>query len=364
MRSLSTLGSFTAIASLALSAACSGAASTGFADMGDGGIDTGVGQGQGTGLGGGGGGGPLGTGTGTGSTGGSDASSTVTVIYANTDSALYTLNPTNNQVSLIGSFTGLGGGSGDDTVTDCAVNAEDEVYVNTESAVYKAALPVGAGSVALTKVATIALQANQSFYALAFAPPGVLGSGETLVGGDGNGELWSIDASTGATQDLGNFGPNPSRSGDILALSGDIVFYLGAGGAPTGLATIRSCGSSGGSCTRSNDYLAAIDMSALTAAYNSKTPAASLLAGIYGGSVGSAGPGTSQGDLFGLGAWEGSVFAFGRSSGSNPPSLVSVNTTTGAGNVITSAFSFTDGWSGAGVSTRTTVTVVAPPPIK
>jgi hypothetical protein len=295
--------------------------------------------------------------------GGSEGGTTVTTIYANTDDSLYSLDPMNNNVALIGLFSGLGGGSGDDSVTDCAVNAAGEVYVNSESVVYRATLPTGAGTVALTKVASIALQSSQKFYALAFAPAGVLGATETLVGGDGSGELWSIDTTSGATRDLGSFGSNPGDTKDILALSGDIVFYS-VGGVATGIATIRSCKTGGSSCTSSDDYLAGIDMTALASAYATGTPAPSLLSGIYGGSTGSTGPGTGFGDLFGLGVWEGSVFAFGRSQSSNPPTLVSIDTTTGGATLISSAFSFTDGWSGAGVSTTTTVTIGAPPPIK
>jgi hypothetical protein len=296
-------------------------------------------------------------------TGTPQGGTTVTTIYANTDDSLYSLDPMTNAVSLIGQFSGLGGGSGDDSVTDCAVNAEGVVYVNSESAVYRAALPAGTGTVVLTKVASIALASDQKFYALAFAPAGVLGATETLVGGDGNGELWSIDTTSGATRDLGSFGADPSDSKDILALSGDIVFYS-VGGTPTGIATIRACKSSGGSCTTTDDYLAGIDMAALAAAYTSGAPATSLLGGIYGGSSGNTGAGTGFGELFGLGVWEGNVFGFGRSESSNPPSLVAINPGTGVGNLISSAFNFTDGWSGAGVSTTTTVTIAAPPPIK
>ena len=43
-----------------------------------------------------------------------------------------------------------------------------------------------------------------------------IGAGETLVGGDNNGELWSIDPSTGATKDLGSFGSNPSESNGLV----------------------------------------------------------------------------------------------------------------------------------------------------
>jgi hypothetical protein len=291
-------------------------------------------------------------------------SSMTTTIYANSDTALYTVDPASKTVTLVGQFQGLGGGSGDDAVTDLAVNAEGEVYVNTETVVYKVTVPSSSGPVPITRVAKIATSGYQYFYALAFAPPGVLGAGETLVGGDGNGEVWSIDPATGATQDLGNFGPVPQDTSRVFGVSGDIVFYLDPSNKPTGLATIRSCDSSG-SCTESDDYLAGIDMTALVNAYTSHTPAASLLGGIYGGSSTSKGSGTGYGKLFGLGAWGGEVYAFARagSSGSPPPQLVLIDTTTGIGSVASTSSGFSSGgWSGAGVSTRTSVTVPPPPP--
>jgi len=291
------------------------------------------------------------------------SSSMTTSIYANSDTALYTVDPASKAVTLVGQFEGIGGGTGDDAVTDLAVNAEGEVYVNTETVVYKVTLPASGGPVPLTRVATIATSGSQYFYALAFAPPGVLGAGETLVGGDGNGEVWSIDPVSGATQDLGNFGPVLGDSRHIFGVSGDIVFYLDSSSMPTGLATIRSCDSSG-TCTETDDYLAGIDMTALANAYTSHTPAASLLGGLYGGSSTSTGSGTGYGKLFGLGAWGGEVYAFARagSSGSPPPQLVLIDTTTGLGTVAPSSSGFSSGgWSGAGVSTRASVTVPPPP---
>jgi hypothetical protein len=342
-----------------VTSACAGAGESGFSDE-DGG------SGGSGGFGGGGGGGSSGIGLGgTSGSGGGDTSTTV--IYANTDTRLYTLDPVKNAVAVVGTFAGMGGSEYDSTVTDCAVDAEGNVYVNTETVVYKATLPASPGpsaTVSLTQVAAIATASkDQSFYALAFAPTGFLGSGETLIGGDNTGELWAIDTAGGAVQDLGNFGRVPgSTDGKIFALSGDMVFYTSAGTA-TGLATIRSCESDGESCSESNDYLAGIDMTALANAYTSRTPAASLLGGIYGGSTSSVGAGTGYGDIFGLGAWEGSVFGFTRSESGSPPNLISIDTTTGAGSLISSSFGFSsDGWSGAGVTTTTTIKIPPPSP--
>ena len=139
---------------------------------------------------------------------------------------------------------------------------------------YKAALPAGGtGSVALTQLATFTGVTNM-FYALAFTPTGSLDpNNEILVGGDGAGTVWSIDTSSGATKNLGNFGADPSNmctsgNGCTLGLSGDIVFYLneqrrsdGAGDHPV-LRDRRQAAAA-------NDWLAGVDMTALATAYTS-----------------------------------------------------------------------------------------------
>ena len=99
---------------------------------------------------------------------------------------------------------------------------------------------------------------------------------------------------------------------------------------------------------------------------------ASLLGGIYGGTTTADGNGTGKAELFGLGAWGSSVYGFARcyecyDGGVNTPaSLVQIGTTAGAGQgvatpVTGTSFPFMNGWSGAGVTTTVTVTVIAPP---
>jgi hypothetical protein len=294
-----------------------------------------------------------------------DGSVTVTTtIYANTDDSLYTLDPKTHAVTLVGKFTG----NGTDNITDVAVNGNGDVFVNSTAAVYKAAIPSTAGAgVALTKLAAIA-GTGQKFFALAFAPAGVLGPNEALVGGDGDGELWFIDSTNGAIKDLGGFGSDPrtdkAHKGHILALSGDIVFYNDAANKPTGVATIRSCTSKGTGCDTTDDILVGIDMAALTAAYTG-APAASLLSGFYGGAGSNPGNGIGFGSVYGLGLWGGDVYGFSRNQTGTPPALLAIDTSTGKGAAISgTSFAFTNGWSGAGVTTKVTVTVPPPPPIK
>jgi hypothetical protein len=304
----------------------------------------------------------------------SDGGVTVTdTIYANTDDSLYSMDPKTKVVTLVGAFS-KATDAGADPVTDVAVNAAGDVYANTETAIYKATLPATGGVVPLTPVATIAVGSGQRFYALAFAPGGALGASETLIGGDGNGEIFAIDTTNGSTKDLGNFGNDPSIAGNFLALSGDLVFYADSTNKPTGLATIRSCtppatAGKAPKCIKTNDYLAGVDMTAMATAYTSGTPAKSLNAGIYGGSATASGNGIGFGEVFGLGAWEGNIYGFSRAysgdAGAVPPQLILIDGTTngGGGTLVPQTFGFsTNGWSGAGVTTKVTILVGPPPP--
>jgi hypothetical protein len=292
-----------------------------------------------------------------------EASTTVTnTVYAHTDNQLYSVNPTMPMtVTMLGTMVGTSDSSTDSTITDLAVDGAGDVYVNSESVVYKCMLPASGGTVSLMKVT--AISSTSRFYALAFAPVGALDpNNETLVGGDSAGNLWSINTSTGAALNLGGFGADPTTSGNIFELSGDIVFYLDANNNPTGLATIRSCPSGGSSSACGNDFLAGVDMTKLKAAYNG-TAQTSLLGGIYGGSGNNLGPGTGYHDVFGLAAWNSTVFGFTRHTTTQAtPMLITIDTTSGAGTMVSNAFSFTDGWSGAGVTTKVTITVPKPPP--
>jgi len=318
-----------------------------------------------------------------------EASVTVsTTMYADTETALYSVDPKSNTATLIGSFDfpGVADASGAQyTVTDIAVNAAGDIYINTETEVYKAVLPTsGTGSVTLTNGVAISASAGTNgayFYALAFTPPGALGAGspEYLIGGDGNGNLWSINPTTGASVNLGNFGSDPTTSGNFMALSGDIVFYQAAnaegGTSYQGLATIRSCTPNATNptytptCNKTNDYLAGVDMAALATAFSSGTPATSLNAGIYGGSTTTLGPGIGHGEMFGLAAVGTDVVGFAKyqapSGGAIVPAsnwTINATPTSGAGTQLPQTFSFTDGWAGAAVTSTVTITVPPPPP--
>jgi len=374
--------------------ACGGSNPTGFSagdsgtfPVGDGGAgrDTGI-LGTGTGTGGDSGhmmmAGDTGTMTGT----DGDIITTKTTIYAHTDTELYSMDPMTKAITDLGTFKGMSGSYYDATMTDLAVDAAGEIYVNSEQVIYKAALPATPGpgaTVQLTEFlntdptlpdgGTLATK----YYALAFAPAGAIGvstipSGETLVAGDSNGELWVFQPGGAAAKDVGNFGADPNIPANFLSLSGDLVFYTNSSNQPTGLATIRSCSKSSSTgkvtCTKTNDYLAAINMANLKANASAATPSASLLAGIYGGTATTDGNGTTKAEIFGLGAWGNDVYGFSRcygcyDGGSNiAPALLQIDTSSGVATAVGSSFPFTNGWSGAGVTTKVTITVPVPPP--
>ena len=280
-----------------------------------------------------------------GDTGSMDGGGGVAVIYAHTDEILYEMNPTSMTVTQIGPFND--GTSGQLVITDLAVNQNGDVWVNSVDTLYKAQVPMGTGTVKLTKVVNIAVKNNQRFYALGFTPPNVLGSAEMLVAGDNLGDLYAVDTN-GMTTQLGSFGPGPN--GSVYGLSGDVMFYL-QNGKTRGLATVRPY-VNGTATVTNNDILAEIDVAAMQAAFMNKTPGQLKKQFL--------GTGTMQGRLYGIGAWNDSVYAFQRLGSNNfPAELVQIDGK-GAAKVIQMFPNITVGWSGAGVTTNAPVTVLPP----
>jgi hypothetical protein len=289
----------------------------------------------------------------TGAPDGGTATGGTSTIYASTNTELWGMDPATKSVTKIGAFDF--GSMTSENITDVAVNGNGDVWVCSETHVYTAAMPAGGtGAVKLTLKLT--LPSTSKFYALGFAPAGVLETGEGLVAGDSLGDLYYIPTNTPAPslQKLGGFGacktgdPSPCKSGSFWELSGDVVFYT-SNGQPKGLATLRACSkSSTGSttCSTTNDVVAEVDMAALA----TKNPGAVLRKQILGG-------GTGFGRTFGVGAWEDKVYGFTYAGSSSPAQLISVDST-GTGTLVQAFSSLTGGWTGAGVSTKAAITVI------
>lgn len=269
----------------------------------------------------------------------------VAKVYANTDTTLWEMDPLTKSVTKIGAFKGPATG---EDMTDIAVDAAGKIFgvsvlPGDQGHVWEIA-PDATAKMKRTIPSTV------RFYALAFAPKGVLSAEEALVGGDDAGTVWWIPLDGSAPVKIGDFGavaagdPGGGTAGNQWQLSGDLAFFEN-GGTPVGVATVRPC-SSAMSCKGDNDVLVEIDMAALA----KKDPKARLLKRFVGAATG-------YGRLFGIGAWNEEVFAFQRGSASNPAQLISVSLTTGKGTVVKGFADIMDGWSGAGVTTSAKITI-------
>jgi hypothetical protein len=269
-------------------------------------------------------------------------------VYANTDDALFEMDPTTKSVRKIGVVTGL---EPKESVTDIAVDARGRVFGVTGGSsggrIIELELPSG-GTGAVKAVGKRDL-GSERFYALAFAPAGILGAEETLVGGDANGSLWMLplDAPPSLVGDFGQVLPGDPNydKGAYWQLSGDLVFFSNRG-TPIGLATVRNHHEKKG-LVEDDDAIVEIDMAALAR----KDPKASLRKRLIG-------RGTGFGRLFGVGAWGDEIFAFQRAFAhprrGHPAQLIAISLTSGTGTKVRDFAEIVEarnGWSGAGVTT-------------
>lgn len=288
--------------------------------------------------------------------GGTGGNSSALRVYGSTDTSLYSLDPETLAISALGDFDCIGTGTGKyAAMTDIAVNAQGEIW--GLSAHFVHLLDVQSGAVHCGQKTQLQ-SSSARFYALSFAPIGVLDPAkEVLVAGNTAGELWSID--TGGVLTLrGNFGNVPADDGhghtyaaanvgQPWQLSGDIVFFSN-GGAPVGFATVRDCPTPNDTtgCNYTNTLLE-IDVSALGAA----TPG-SVTKSIRGQILPKTTCNTSGwGNFWGIAAWNQHVFGFSRSG-----ALVDIANSDATGCEIPGVAGAS--WSGAGV---TTLAPVEPP---
>jgi hypothetical protein len=257
--------------------------------------------------------------------GGAGGGTAPAILYAHDDHTLFQADPAVQPLALeeLGDFDCVGGDGQDPNMTDLAVSDTGEIWGISEANVYR--LEVQANGV-VHCAQTLPLNNPQqiNFYALTFAPKGVLDpDAEVLIGGNSAGQLYAIDANGGLTQ-KGTFGAVPQNDGNghtydsenvnkPWALSGDIVFVANEGN-PVGFATVRDCPTppSSNGCNEV-DTLIEIDVAAMTTATTG-----SVTKSIRGLIV--KGPGCSDtaagyGRVYGIAAHQDKVFGFFRSSG-------------------------------------------------
>lgn len=291
------------------------------------------------------------------------------LIYASTDTDLFTLDPLDPQLPLthVGTFDCIDPVNGPHTaMVDIAVDQSNALWGVTGHDLYPLAVQgttIHCGDVTHLNSAQPGTTLP-TFYALTFAPVGVLDPAkEVLVAGNSAGELWAIDGN-GQTSVRGNFGLVPADDGHGHAypaanvgkpfeLSGDIVF-LANNGSPVGFATVRDCPSppSTTGCSKT-DTLIEIDMAEL-----GKASPGVVTKAIRGQIVKRAtcdDPlNSAYGSMYGIAAWDDQVYGFSRTGNLVPVSNVD-------GSACLKQNYAPNNFSGAAVTTRAPVT--PPPPI-
>jgi hypothetical protein len=260
-------------------------------------------------------------------TGGSGASSGEVLIYAHTDTTLFQLDPNSPDLSLttLGDFDCIDPDSNgeegiDYSMNDIAVDANQNVWGVSARYVYP--LTIEDGAVHCGTPIAFDNPDDTRFYALTFAPKGVLDPNkEVLIAGNAAGELWAIDES-GNISIRGHFGPVPANDGQghnypaanvgqNWELSGDIVF-LENEGSPVGYATVRDCPNppSTGGCNPINTLIE-IDLSKIvTSGLQVVTKSVRGQIVKHAGCTDSLN--NDYGNMYGIAAWNSKVYGFSR----------------------------------------------------
>ncbi|MCC6522708.1 MAG: hypothetical protein IT373_08620 [Polyangiaceae bacterium] len=297
------------------------------------------------------------------STGGSGGSQADAILYVHSNTTLYRGDPSVAPLTLelLGDFdcVAVPAGPGQTTsMTDVAVNREGALWGLSSYSIYQ--IDPQPGAVHCSN--RVSLNNPSPFYGVTFAPEGVLDpSTEVLVAGNSAGELWSIDGNGNLAQ-RGTFGLVPAddghghvyaNAGQPWELSGDIVFLYN-GGSPVGFATVRDCPNPPDplNCNKT-DTLIELDVPALATATTQ-----SVTKSVRGQVVKRAGcsdaANQSYGSMYGIAAFQSSVFGFSRNT--NGGFAVEVSNVDGTACLVQS---YTDKWAGAGITTL--APVIAPP---
>jgi len=188
-----------------------------------------------------------------------EAGPPIPVVYAHSPDTLYRLATTNDQVAVVGPFTG-----GCSSVIDIAIDSSSNAYVTTDTDLWRLDLQTAA----CTHIATGTYPNSLSFVPKGTLDPNV----EALVGYDGSTYI-RINTTTGAVQNVGALTGGYTSSGDIVSVIGGGTFLTVKGGS-------ENC----------DDCLLQID------------PATGDLVQDYGS--------VNHADVFGLAFWAGTAYGF------------------------------------------------------
>lgn len=233
----------------------------------------------------------------------------MTVVYAHSDTALFSVDPATRTARMVGAFRFPSDGR-NHAMTDLAVDAMGQLTGVTQDALYT----IDPDTAGCTLVR--ALPSGHIFVGLTWLPVGVLDpSAEVLLGADTMGGLWRIDPATGRSTAAGTLPTGWAVSGDVVSIAGANTY-----------ATVRR--TTGMSTT---DSLATLTFNGTRVTMTNV------------GAVGFP-------SIYGLGYWRATLYGFTRMG-----ELLTINPGTGRGTRVSMP---TMQFSGAGV---TTIAPTAPP---
>jgi hypothetical protein len=308
-------------------------------------------------------------------------------IYADTDTDLYTLDPSDPTLTLthVGAFDCIGpSGSPNQqstAMTDVAVDMAQNIWALSSYGVRQ--VTVQGSTVHCGKEIYVRVTDPNcgqptdpgcetdfpyiKFEALTFAPVGTISmTQEVLVAGDTAGELWTIDTDTDAITQHGIFGTVPADDGrghsypagnvgKPFELSGDMVF-LANNGKPVGFATVRDCPNPpDNSGCDPIDTLIEIDMDAIVQA-GTQNVRKGILGQVVRPTGGCSDSSAGYGSMYGIASWNAVAYGFSRSG-----QLVSVSNVDGSACLVKDYAPLL--FSGAAVTTIAPVIAPPPPPV-
>ncbi len=244
------------------------------------------------------------------------------LVYAHSDTTLYSVDPRNNRFARIADFT-FPRGTATADMTDIAVDSEGAITGTAGDAVWR----IDPRTAVCTRVVT--LPERRFFVGLTWVPRRVVDdtNEEVLVGATTDGALWRIDVGSGRATMLFML-PRASNqtwtiSGDLVSIDGDATYI-----------TLRR----DGAASTAPDVLGVIDF---------RTRGLRIVSA--NGVVTTGAMGFSR--IFGLGYWRQTLYGFTRAG-----EFITINTRTSEGRRVSTP---TMQFSGAGVTTI--ASIEAPP---
>jgi hypothetical protein len=161
-----------------------------------------------------------------------DGGTTTSVVFANTQVALYRIDTTTYAATRVADF-GWPASVGNDAMADIAIAPDGSIIGASGTRLYRCS--------ATTAACTLIGSLTQTVNALGYVPAGVLHPGvETLVGAKSDGTFYEIDANSAAMNVLGHFSSGHASSGDLAYAGGALVAAVNPGGANDSLARINA----------------------------------------------------------------------------------------------------------------------------